>query len=554
MTATAAPPWDLDVSSQSQGLSYNVTMHFAGQAQSTSLAHLKLDARQSNKTKFHRCSQSCAQAAFRDHIRSGERIMFLAATGRLKHKRTRDTIAAEPTPRSSCPSITVEPRVAAAAPTAGPGVGTAHVLAPRDRHERDSSRSDSIASHRVSAPSCKKLTAAGQPPTGAGGRRSSPSVISSPDMGTTSRKFQAQKIGPRARSAGPMRRRSQQPVVRTSLHGSRSDVSTTKFFSTKNPEPRARGSKSTRSLQAEGHVDSIPRNVGPMVSDTDGTGAAANTGPKSLHCDVPSRFVNRLRPASAGPLARGDLTMEARRRRSPSGIVKQGFEGEDGDGGLIQSGKSRTCATPTARLSPNGGRNPPTGEGSFALSVINSAHPLLDYCNAQHNADRRETKQKVARDAGEKLQRPRSAGASPSVAATRLIFVGAIDRSSKKSRLAAVRAAELTSAAAVCAAKAEQLLRRAILSSKTGNAGARKPSGLPTRTPVARRGNAKIREREGSGNDGVRRLGSSSFARAGGGRDDGAADGKRGSRSEDGCFVCVGSGDVDGDSSKSRRR
>lgn len=44
------------------------------------------------------------QAAFRDQIRSGERINFLASRGLLKHKRTRNTIIAEETPRSFCPS------------------------------------------------------------------------------------------------------------------------------------------------------------------------------------------------------------------------------------------------------------------------------------------------------------------------------------------------------------------------------------------------------------------------------------------------------------------
>ncbi|CAM9160783.1 unnamed protein product [Ectocarpus fasciculatus] len=44
--------------------------------------------------------------------------MFLASMGRLKHKRTRDTIAAEPTPRSSCPSE-ADPK---AAPTADPEI------------------------------------------------------------------------------------------------------------------------------------------------------------------------------------------------------------------------------------------------------------------------------------------------------------------------------------------------------------------------------------------------------------------------------------------------
>ncbi|CAM9901529.1 unnamed protein product, partial [Hapterophycus canaliculatus] len=41
--------------------------------------------------------------------------MFLAATGRLKHKKTRNTIAAEPTPRSSCSSTKAHPSAAAAA-------------------------------------------------------------------------------------------------------------------------------------------------------------------------------------------------------------------------------------------------------------------------------------------------------------------------------------------------------------------------------------------------------------------------------------------------------
>ncbi|CAM9702607.1 unnamed protein product [Ectocarpus sp. 12 AP-2014] len=44
--------------------------------------------------------------------------MFLASMGRLKHKRTRNTIAAEETPRSSCPSD-VDPT---AAPAADPGI------------------------------------------------------------------------------------------------------------------------------------------------------------------------------------------------------------------------------------------------------------------------------------------------------------------------------------------------------------------------------------------------------------------------------------------------
>ncbi|CAM9509701.1 unnamed protein product [Scytosiphon promiscuus] len=86
--------------------------------------------------------------------------MFLAATGRLKHKRTRNTIAAEPTPRSSCSSNKAEPSAVVAAPAAADRfrVGTAAVATPTHRHERESATTNGNTTRGAFSPSYRRET------------------------------------------------------------------------------------------------------------------------------------------------------------------------------------------------------------------------------------------------------------------------------------------------------------------------------------------------------------------------------------------------------------
>lgn len=486
--------------------------------------------------------------------------MFLAATGRLKHKKTRNTIAAEPTPRSSCPSARAGPSVGeAATATSGPGVQTAPVLTPRCRDGRNSRGNDGNTNRRSLFPSCwappsragdspdrrsntparapeglngveddrgpcaspprsppppsppllpadspeafsdprkrKKASdvtvAEDQPLPAAGGRLGASRVTPSADLGIPRRRTsKPARSGHRARSAGLPGRRSQHPgACGTFLRRCLSDASTVRKGGQKPSGSRAHGSKTARLIQpgsaGEESPDDVPLHVGPVISDVDGVDAGTSPAAKSGDDEVARKSLNRPRPASAGPpLGRGRFTAELRRRAGPPRIVKRGFEDKGGNRGAHQHDNPRTLAAPNARLSSSVKRSPSTEEGSFALSVIESARPLLDYYNANHHHDNSSTNERVITRAGcEKQQRPRSAGAFsayPAAAAKRMMPVGNGDTTSKAKRLAAVEAAELSSAAAVCAAKAEKLLRRTILGNKNGSVGVQKASALPT--------------------------------------------------------------------------
>lgn len=466
--------------------------------------------------------------------------MYLASMGKLKHPRTRNTIAAEPTPRSSRPSSadsTTAPAAAAGAtdPMMSQGATkTARVVrsapakantsevklaepvdfkygekrhakdvgdsSPRShphpllstayRHKADSDHDDRRGNANVDNLSTLETPAA---------RRSRVRVVASSNR---------RKLGSgRPRSAGPVGRRPRSPSAGRVRHAM--------------PDG---GAATERSAAEE-----IPLHVGPEIiaQSIDVAAACGARGERPAAA--------RRRPASAGGVALAEKGWRAA-QQSPARVVHRRF----GCGGGARSGGGRGggrggrdvrhkgggVVRPTSKAAgvPGGESTARTAEGSFVESVIKSARPFADY---DYSGSGTTTTTKA---------QPKSPGAAATAATaapafdpepleahslaaeTRLMPVGAIGKAFKGRRLAAVQAWDPQAAAAVRAARAEKLLRRTRVG-RAGTTGAPMPAAASARrlpratkaTVESISGNEALRRAEES--EGRRRAGPPSARR-----------------------------------------
>lgn len=429
--------------------------------------------------------------------------MFLASTGQLKHKKTRNTIAAEPTPRSSCPSS------AEAAPAArAAGAATSD---PRTTRRN----TDVNGGNRGCNPTSKAATRAASPGDAPAELRNKPEA--SPAEPDHANRKPAENVG----DSSP---RSHQRLLMSAVYRRQEDASGHDDLSAsskahvdgrpraaratsagrrklgsarpqsarggvgRRPRSPVKGSVAGTVRRLETHDDTavkrrvakeIPLHVGPEItapSAEDIARAWAGYGERSTAV--------RRRPASAGGAAAAGKKWEAE-LQSRTRVVHRGF-GERGRGDCVgrdlhrkSGGKARS--TPKARA-PGVESTARTPDGSFAESVIKSARPFADYGYI------------IATNTATIKKRPKSAGAAittaPPLAAaaaapafdpgsreshavaaeTQFMPVGAIHKAFKGRRLAAVQAWDPQAAAAVRAARAEALLRRKRLG-KGGAAG-----------------------------------------------------------------------------------
>lgn len=470
------------------------------------------------------------QAAFRDHIRSGERIMFLASMGRLKHKRTRNTIAAEPTPRSSCASEadhkTAPPPGDACCPEPQAAIQTSSEVralvgghnsdttsARRSSNEKgcDTSPSESdprfptstafTLGKRSDHDSRGKLTGGKRVPADqslpAGRlekearapsaavprcppRRASERQTNSPSHRQLDRRRRPRSVGPGGRHRPPS---SGADIAR----GSQSDA----------PSP---SNNSRLAVLAAKPVGSVPLHIGPEISravPAEGPGSPG-AGPGASFSSTVARV--RSRPATAGSHRQEGTGWRSARPGPPHWVAGRnvGGDGGDSDGGgrgdggcgersraVCQTEGKITHPASNARVASGGGGDQLSSDeaGSFAASVVRSARPLADYdsYDAEHGQRRL-----AAPRCGMK-GRPKSAnaavrGVAHAVAAsdaqypaahtlaaeTRLMPVKTIGKAFHGHRLAGVQAWDPHSAAAVRAARAERFLRRARIEWTTG--------------------------------------------------------------------------------------
>lgn len=465
--------------------------------------------------------------------------MFLASMGRLKHKRTRNTIAAEETPRSSCPSE-ADPIAASAA---DPGVPN-----PTETHQTGgNSIKEETGVKGVSAPvphtGTRGAPAAGKASDWLGDNPGAKHVNSGNAVGDR-KDFRTPAWSP-PRPLSPTAKRHNQDADSHSRHRSiangedDSDPLPAKGPSEGNlgaraassgdlgcPSPRARqhGRGRPRSACPRGHqsrspgvvmlrygnpdtstkwaetAGDVPLQVGPTIATPPAKDVArrGTASPSAVHPP---------RPASARELQQGARARRARQgvNSNPAiiahrGVDSRGLDGGArrpcGDGGASPGRRFDENDDPARRDTVNACYS--TERGSFAASVLNSARALAEY-DVRPKGDDCLT---VPKKGG---QRPKSAhAAAPTVnvaacakiptaedlaAETRLMPVGAIHRAFKGRRLAAVQAWDPLAAAAVRAERAEKMLRRSLLGRTGTNSGETMPAAAP----------ARRRPRKGSG-------------------------------------------------------
>lgn len=464
--------------------------------------------------------------------------MYLASMGQLKHKKTRNTIAAEPTPRSSCPS-----RADAATGAHAPGAATSGLGTGGHSSSNDANRKSHPVPQGVDkAAGVGRVPAARNPDAkqvesgrGKGHHkdgsdpRSHPHPSSSPvyreeadpDQDDASKPPPAR--GPRVRvasstrpnpgsgrphSAGPVGRRPPSPSVGTVRHATRGDA-------TVNGTP----------------AENVPRHVGPEIvappADAAGACGAHGEGP----------IAARRRPSSAGG-ARAEEEKWQTAQQSPTRIVHRGFGGQvlggGGGGGGGRNGRDVRRESEGMVRSASKARVPrdqPTARtagGSFAESVIKSARPFAYYDYAGTPAKARPKSAGAAAPAFD----PGSHEAHALALETRFMPVGAIHKAFKGRRLAAVQAWDPHAAAAVRAARAEELLRRKLVG-RTRAAGATLAAAASDRRrPRAATGGEECRSRDAAlrhpGDREGRQQTGPSWARRPGGKAYGKASGQAG--------------------------
>lgn len=450
--------------------------------------------------------------------------MFLASMGRLKHKRTRNTIAAEPTPRSSCPSEadqTPEPP-GHARPKPQAMIQTSSVernpvarnnsdatptrISPNAKG-LDNSSSKSCPRSPTSAASVlvnnsdhngrrkptggEHMAAAKPPPAGKcekEGRESFANDTSSPPRRASERESFSRnhrQLDPhrRPRSAGPGgRHRPPSPGVRV----------------TRGPHPGApKGSSTTRrEVLPVTPVRDVPLNVGPEIYP------ATHRKGLGLHEAGPGAYFSSVARPRPRPATADSYRQEGTAWRSPRPGLHRGVNRKLGDGGggggrggcggrgggrgrgdgraICQTEGRRVDPTPKARVAAGGGDHVSLNEeGSFAASVVRSAQSLAEYGKDDANNDRRQ----MGTPRRGREGRPRSAnaavrGATKAVALdpqfsaanalaaeaeTRFMPVKTIGKAFHGHRLAGVQAWDPHTAAAVRAARADTFLRRNIV-------------------------------------------------------------------------------------------
>lgn len=477
--------------------------------------------------------------------------MFLASTGQLKHKRTRNTIAAEPTPRSSCPSsadAAASSAHAAGAAASDPSAARRNVHvnggsrrsnpAPRAANKVASSGSALGEFRTNSGANSAEADHGMRLPEDVGGLcpRSHPRLLMSAvyrqegdsdhdDLSASPKTSVERRPSRAARRAASPDRRDPEGTRPQSAGGAvgrrprspvKSSVGTVRRHATQDDTPtRWRAGKE------------VPLHVGPEIVAPSVNVARACVGREERSTAV------RRRPASAGGgVAAANKTWGAE-LQSRARVVHRGF-GERGRGGRGRNGggggdridravrrKRGGMARPTPKArAPGGESTARTPGGSFAESVIKSARPFADYdyitaTKARPKSAGAATNTTVVSAAP--AFDPGSRESHALAAETRLMPVGAIHKAFKGRRLAAVQAWDPQAAAAVRAARAETLLRR----KRLGRAG---PAGAPASAAASDReqpGEAGVDSRNRDEelrcrheSEGGRRLGSSSSRRA----------------------------------------
>lgn len=456
--------------------------------------------------------------------------MFLASMGRLKHKRTRNTIAAEETPRSSCPSE-ADPT---AAPAADPGI-------PNNTEKHQTTSVNNIEKEAVVKGASAPVPHAGTRGAAAAGRASdwpgdNPGVkhVNSGNAVGDRKDFRTPAWSP-PRPLSPTAKRHDQDTNshprNHSIANGDDDLLPAKGPAEGNlgaraassgklgcPSPRARQHRRGRPWSActRGHrsrspgvvmlssgnpdtstkwaetAGDVPLQVGPTIT-TPPVKDVAHRGITSPPALQPPR------PASARVLEQGARASKPRQgvNSSPATIAHRGVDSRG-----LDRGARRPCggggASPGCSLHGKG--DParrdaanvcyPTERGSFAASVLNSARALAEY-------DLRPKGDGSFTVPTKDDQRPKSANAAAATvnaaagakfptaedvaAETRLMPVGAIHRAFKGRRLAAVQAWDPLAAAAVRAERAEKMLRRALLGRTGANSGEAMPAAAPAR-------------------------------------------------------------------------
>eukprot|EP00752_Nemacystus_decipiens_P018619 g16694.t1 len=420
--------------------------------------------------------------------------MFLAATGKLKHKRTRNTIAAEPTPRSSCPSsaeaAASEHAAGAAASDPPDAIHNTHAHGGENRSSNPASKLASTAARAGSTPAALRNDLEAMPveinPEHAGDsslQSPHPRLLMSAvyrqeddsdhdDLYASSKTHAEKATSPERRKLGSARpqsaggggagRRSRSPVQ---------DVGTIDRHATQD-DP---------TVNRQPPPD-VPLHVGPEV-----VAPPADHVAKACVGRAEQSTAMRRRPMSAGAAATGKqqwgVELQSRTR-----VVNRGFgdrgrchggrNGGRGRGGGRDGRDARGKFGGMARPTPNaaaqvGESTARSVDGSFAESVIKSARPFAayDYIAAATTTKRRPKSAGAATTApAAPAFEPESREAHAFAAVdTRFMPVGVIDKAFKGRRLAAVQARDPRAAAAVRAARAEMLLRRRRL----GRAGVR---------------------------------------------------------------------------------
>lgn len=421
-----------------------------------------------------------AQAAFRDHIRSGERIMYLASMGQLKHKRVRNTIAAEPTPRSSCPSSAGDRAARAArAATSDPNVVRYNNRSNNANRDSDAvSQGANKAARRgsiltaVHNPKAKQVepeyvNSKPEDDSDASPQQSHPRLVTSAayreeddsdhdDWSTTSKTPTARR--PRVRATSSDRRRvrpqSAGPVGRPPRSSSASAA--------------RRATQEDDTTAKRRPAEDVPLHVGPEVmapsAEVAGVSGGRGVRPKAV----------RRRPASAGGVAAAEKKWRPA-QESPNRVVHRGFGGRGrggrgrngggrgGRGGRDVGHKGGRIERPTPKPRVSGGESAArSAEGSFAESVIKSIHPFADYnfIFATTKARPKSAGAAAGATAHAPVFDPKTHKSHALAAETRFMPVTAIHKVFKGHRLAAVQAWDPPAAAAVRAARAEALLRR----------------------------------------------------------------------------------------------
>ncbi|CAB1112087.1 unnamed protein product [Ectocarpus sp. CCAP 1310/34] len=455
--------------------------------------------------------------------------MFLASMGRLKHKRTRNTIAAEETPRSSCPSE-AGPKAAPAAESGIPNCTEEHQTISGHNTEKEAVVMG--ASAPLPHAGTRGATAAGRASDWPGDNPGVKHVSSGKAVGDRTGLRTPAWSPPRPLSPSA-RRHDQDADSHPRNHGIANgddDLLPAKDLAEGNlgaraassgklgcPSPTARQHRCGRPRSActRGHqprslgvvmlssgnpdtstewaetVGDVPLQVGPTI-----------TAPRAkdvAHRGVASPFaLLPPRPASARVLEQGARARNARQgvNSSSATIARRGVHSRG-----LDRGTRRPCGDGGASpgRSPDGKDDPAwrdtanacysTERGSFTASVLNSARALPEY-DLRPKGDGSFT----VRTKGD--QRPKSANAAAAsvnaaagakfssaedvAAETRLMPVGVIHRAFKGRRLAAVQAWDPLAAAAVRAERAEKMLRRAFLG-RTGTNSREMPAAAPAR-------------------------------------------------------------------------